>query len=325
MSSFRLLTSLVLLFALCAVGQADPPFDAARQTFINGAVDNAVGSLKNSIASDPSSADAHNLLCRMFYSEERWDSAISECERAVALNPQRSAFQLWLGRAYGLKAEHASWFTAIGLAKKTRNCFEKAVDLDQRNVEAHSDLSEYYIEAPGFLGGGVDKAAAQANAVESLQPATALYIRARIAEHEKRDNEAEQQYKQAVQLKGDSHHRLIDLASFYRRVNRYDDMENAIKQSAELNIHSDSALVDSAGLLLRVGRNLSLASELVHRYIDQGTKSEDAPLFQAQYVLGQILEKQGNIQAAKQAYLAARNNASDFSPASLALKRLGAS
>jgi tetratricopeptide (TPR) repeat protein len=325
MSLFRLPSFFVLLFALCAAGQADPPFDAARQAFINGAADGAVGSLRNSIASDPSSADAHNLLCRVFYSEERWDSAITECERAVALNSKRSLFQLWLGRAYGLKAEHASWFTAIGLAKKTRNSFEKAVDLDERNVEARSDLSEYYIEAPGFLGGGVEKAAAQANAVEPLEPATALYIRARIAEHEKRNSDAEQEYKRAVQLNGNPHRRLIDLASFYRRVNRLDEMESAIKKSAELNIHNDSALVDSAGLLLRAGRNLALASDLVHRYIDQGTKSEDTPLFQAQYLLGQILERQGNVQAAKQAYQAAQNNASDFAPAASALKHLGAS
>lgn len=324
MSFFRL-PFFVLLLAVCAAGQADPPFDAARQTFINGAADGAVGSLKNSIASDPSSADAHNLLCRVFYSEERWDSAIAECERAVALNPKRSLFQLWLGRAYGLKAEHASWFTAIGLAKKTRNCFERAVDLDQRNVAARSDVSEYYIEAPGFLGGGIEKAAAQANAVEPLEPATALYIRARIAEHEKRNSDAEQEYKRAVQLTGDPHHQLVDLASFYRRVNRVDEMESAIERSVELNTHNDSALIDSAGLLLRVGRNLTLANDLVHRYINQGTRSEDAPLFQAQYLLGEILEKQGNTQAAKQAYLAARNNASDFTPAASALKRLGAS
>jgi TolA-binding protein len=62
----------------------------------------------------------------------------------------------------------------------------------------------------------------------------------------------------------------------------------------------------------------------LRRYIDKGTKSEDAPAFQAQYVLGQVLEKQGNIQGAKAAYLAAKNQAGDFGPASAALKKLGA-
>lgn len=317
--------SLLILSVLSvsAASQPDSPLDAVRETFINGAVDAAIRSLKTSIAGDPSSPDAHNLLCRVLYSEERWDAAIAECERAVALNPKSSIFQLWLGRAYGEKADHSGWFTAIGLAKKTHNCFEKAVDLDSRNVEARSDLSEYYIEAPGFLGGGIDKAVAQANAVEKIEPATAFYIRARIAEHDKHNGDAEQEYKKALQLNTNSARRLVDLASFYRRVNRFDDLESAIQKSVELNTQNDSSLVDSAALLLRVNRNLPLAASLLHRYIDQGTKSEDAPVFQAQHLLGQILEKQGNVQGAKQAYQAARNNASDFAPAAAALKRLG--
>ena len=321
----RPIAQLLLFLALPILGpaQADPPLDSAKQIFINGAADAAISSLKTSIATDPSSADAHNLLCRVLYAEERWDKAIAECERAVALNPNNSFFQLWLGRAYGEKADHSSWLTALGLARKTHNNFEKAVDLDSRNIEARSDLSEYYIEAPGFLGGGTDKAALQADFVEKIEPATAYYIRARIAEHNKQNTEAELEYNKALQLKTNPH-RLVDLASFYRRTNRLDDMETAIRKSADLNSQNDSALVDSASLLLRANRNLSLAVSLLHRYIDHGSKSEDAPVFQAQYLLGQVLEKQGNTLGAQQAYLAARNNANDFGPAATALKRLNA-
>jgi tetratricopeptide (TPR) repeat protein len=117
---------------------------------------------------------------------------------------------------------------------------------------------------------------------------------------------------------------LFDLASFYRRANRLDELESTLQKSAALNVSNDSTLVDSAALLLRVQRNLPLAASLLRRYIDQGTKSEDAPVFQAQHLLGQILEKSGNLQAAKQAYLAARAAASDFAPPGAALKRLGA-
>jgi tetratricopeptide (TPR) repeat protein len=322
----RSLAIFFMSFALCfsAASQADPPLDSVHQTFINGAADAAIRSLRTSLASSPSNAESHNLLCRILYSEERWDAAVAECERAVALNPQSSLYQLWLGRAYGEKADHSGWLSAIGLAKKARNSFEKAVELDARNVEAHSDLSEYYIEAPSFLGGGIDKASAQADLLEKLEPATAFYVRARIAEHEKHNDQAEVNYKKALEINSNAPRRLVDLASFYRRTNRLDDLEAAVKKSAEMNSQNDSALVDSAALLLRVDRNLPLAATLLHRYIEQGTKSEDAPVFHAQYLLGQILEKQGNAEGAKQAYLAARNSASDFAPASAALKRLNA-
>jgi len=322
----RRIFSFVIALALYVptMAQADPPLDSARQLFVNGQADAAIRALKTSLAANASNAEEHNLLCRIHYAEERWDAAVSECERAAGLDARNGSFQLWLGRAYGEKAEHSSWFTAIALAKKTRVAFEKAVQLDAQNVEAHSDLSEYYIEAPGFLGGGVDKAIAQADIVEKLEPATAQWIRARIAEHQNRNSEAAVAYKKAIELEPNSPRRLFDLASFYRRVNRLDLLEATIQKSAQLNPKNDSTLVDSAGLLLRVGRNLPLAAALLRRYIDQGTKSEDAPVFQAQHLLGQVLEKSGDLEGAKLAYAAARSTASDFLPPGAALKRLGA-
>lgn len=314
---------LALIASLPMASQADPPLDSVRQLVINGEADAAIRALRTSLDANPSGAEEHNLLCRVHYSEERWDPAVLECERAMSLNPQNSMHQLWLGRAYGEKAEHSSWFTALGLAKKAHAAFEKAVELDPTNIEARSDLSEYYIEAPGFLGGGTDKAAAQANAVQKLEPATAYWIRARIAEHEKRNTEAEQHYKKALEIEH-SPRRLFDLASFYRRARRLDDLESTIQESAKLNTKNDSTLVDSASLLLRVERSLPFAATLLRRYIEQGTRSEDAPVFQAQYLLGQVLEKTGDIQAAKIAYQAAHATASDYAPASSALKRLGA-
>ena len=317
--------SLVLacVVAIPAVSPANAPLDSIHQLLVNGEADAAIRMLKTSLSANPSGAAEHNLLCRVHYAEERWDAAVSECERAANLNPGSSLNQLWLGRAYGEKADHSSWFTAISLAKKARIAFEKAVQLDPNNVEARSDLSEYYIEAPGFLGGGTDKAAAQANAVEKLDSATAHWIRARIAEHNKQNNDAEQQYKKALQA-DPGPRRIFDLASFYRRGNRLEDLEAAVQQSARLNTKNDSALFDSASLLLRVNRNLPLAATLLQRYIDRGEKSEDAPLFQAHYLLGQVLEKSGDTAGAKKAYQAARANASDFAPASAALKRMGA-
>ncbi|HWY70478.1 MAG TPA: tetratricopeptide repeat protein [Terriglobales bacterium] len=317
--------SLILAFviALPAVSPANAPLDSVHQLLVNGEADAAIRVLKTSLSANPSGAAEHNLLCRVHYAEERWEAAVSECERAANLNPSSSLNQLWLGRAYGEKADHSSWFSAISLAKKTRIAFEKAVELDPKNVEARSDLSEYYIEAPGFLGGGTDKAAAQANTVEKLEPATAYWIRARIAEHDKRNSDAEQQYKKALQ--GDpGPRRILDLASFYRRMNRLDDLEAAIQQSAKLNTKNDSALFDSASLLLRVNRNLPLAATLLQRYINQGEKSEDAPLFRAHYLLGQVLEKSGDTTGAIKSYQVARASASDFAPAGVALKRLGA-
>lgn len=51
-----------------------------------------------------------------------------------------------------------------------RKAFERAVQLNPSNVEALNDLFEYYLEAPGFLGGGLDKASDAANRIGKLDP-----------------------------------------------------------------------------------------------------------------------------------------------------------
>src|ERR1700704_3638368 len=106
-------------------------------------------------------------------------------EKAGAADPTNSEYELWLGRAYGRRAETASPFTAPGLASKARQHFEKAVALDPKNQEAASDLFEYYLEAPGFLGGGLDKAAKLAESMAKLDAAEGYWAQSRLAERRK--------------------------------------------------------------------------------------------------------------------------------------------
>lgn len=84
--------------------------------------------------------------------------AVTILEKAVKAEPGQSEYHRWLGRAYGLQAENASWFKAMKWAKKARISFEKAVEVEPENIEALLDLREFYKQAPSFLGGSKDKA-----------------------------------------------------------------------------------------------------------------------------------------------------------------------
>src|SRR5437868_1401392 len=121
-------------------------------------------------------------------------------ERAVAAEPQNSSYYHWLGRAYGRRAEMGNPFTALGQASKARQNFEKAVDLDPKNTEAVNDLFEYYLEAPGFVGGGLDKAARLAEHIAELDSSEGYWARARIAEKRKEFPSAEQHLRRAMEM-----------------------------------------------------------------------------------------------------------------------------
>jgi tetratricopeptide (TPR) repeat protein len=116
------------------------------------------------------------------YEQGNMDAAIAEFKAAVAAQPDSAIAHLWLGRALGRKIEKAGPLQALRMVGDVRREFEQAVALDANNVEARSDLLQYYLGAPPSFGGGIDKAEAQADAIAKLDPAMGQRARALIAE-----------------------------------------------------------------------------------------------------------------------------------------------
>jgi tetratricopeptide (TPR) repeat protein len=252
---------------------------------------------------------------------EEWDRGISACELAVNLAPQNSLYHLWLGRIYGEKADRAGFISAAGLAKKVRSEFERAVELDPESWQARADLAEFYLEAPGIVGGGKNKARAQADALASLNPATAHYMNGRIAEKNKDIATAEREYRAAIEASHGGAHAWLNLALFYRHQNRLDEMEQALRTMQSRPLDRPESLMDGGSIMLRTGRNYALGIELVKKYLS-GPTVEEGPAFKAHYILGQLLEKQGDPPAAAQEYRAALALAREYTHAQEALKRV---
>jgi len=295
--------------------------DSAEQLLAAGRADDAIVSLNGKITRSPDDAASYNLLCRTYFALGDWNRGIAACEKAVALDPGNSRYHLWLGRIYGEKADSANFLSAISLAKKVRSEFEKAVQLAPDNVDARTDLAEFYLEAPGIVGGGRDKAEAEARTLARLDPAKAHWVDGRIAQKNHDNAAAEKEYRAAVDASHGSALAWLNLAFFYRHVNRLDDMEDAVKHAASAQMNQPEVLMEGAEVLIRTGRNFPAAIQLLRRYLSSSTV-EQAPAFKAHYLLGTVLEKQGNPQQAAQEYRTALTMASGFSRAQEALDRL---
>lgn len=105
-------------------------------------------------------SEAENLyrLGLSHFEAKKYDAAIEQLEKAVALAPENAIYHHTLAKSYGREAEQANWFRAMDLAKKTLAHLEIASKLDHDNVDILDDLMDYYREAPGFLGGDSKKA-----------------------------------------------------------------------------------------------------------------------------------------------------------------------
>src|SRR5579864_6486570 len=183
--------SIIFLFALLpSLSAAD---SADSKLLAEGRVDDAIASLQRRISNAPN-AESYNLLCRAYFTLGDWDKGIAACEKAVSLQPENSQYHLWLGRVYGEKADHSHFLSAAGLAKKVRSEFETAVRLNPNSAEARTDLAEFYLEAPGIVGGGRDKAKAQAQELVKMDPVKAGWVKGRLAEKNKDLVSAENEY-----------------------------------------------------------------------------------------------------------------------------------
>jgi len=316
LARMRLAFSFLLFFSVRFLMADATQADALLQ---QGRVDEATASLHAILAANPGDAQAHQLLCRIYYAQEMADPAIRECELAVSSAPASSDNQLWLGQAYGLKASHASPFTALGLAIKIRIAFERAVQLDPENIHAMNDLGEFYVAAPALIGGGLDKAQALAARMQPRFPSQAHRLLALIAEKKKQNTIAEAEFSNAVAA-GRTPEAYIDLGHFYQRHNQPDKMVDALQAGITTDRRKGPSLVDAASILTDAHRSPELAETLLRAYLSSSAKTDDAPAFKVHVQLGELLAHRGDYAAAHREYAAALALASNYAPARKAMQ-----
>ncbi len=311
-----LLIFLTLLALLTASGA-----DSAKDMLAAGRIDETIAVLNGRLSSAPADAESSNLLCRAYFALEDWERAESSCRKAVSLDPDNSRFHLWLGRVYGEKAERANPIAEAVLAVKVREEFERAVQLNPKDVDARLDLAEFYLEAPGIVGGGEQKAREQAQSIATVDSGREHWVYARIAEKKKDATTAEREYRQYIGLSQGDAEAWLNLALFFRHQKRFDEMEQAIVKLSQAPTTKLEVLEEASGMLYRAGRRYAFAVELLQRYLATGPV-EAAPAFKAHYLLGTLLEKQGDKAGAASEYRASLALVRSFGMAQQALNRV---
>jgi tetratricopeptide (TPR) repeat protein len=245
-------------------------------------------SLKLLSAMQEKDAAVFDLIGKNYFMLADFKKASENYEKAVAADPSNSEYQHWLGRAYGRRAETSSPFTAPGLASKARQHFEKAVALNPRNQEAVSDLFEYYLAAPGFLGGGLEKAAKLAEGMTHLDPAEGFWAQARIAERRKDFTTAEDRLRRAVDAAPKQVGRVIDLAKFLSKQGRIEESEQTFLAAERIAPDSPKLLYQRAETYIKARRNIDTARDLLKRYLSATLSPEDPSRVQAEKLLKQV-------------------------------------
>jgi tetratricopeptide (TPR) repeat protein len=232
-------------------------------------------------------AAAYALMGKDYFMSGEYKQAAGALEKAVAAEPRNADYVLWLARADGRKAEMANPFSALGQASKARQYFEKAVSLDPRNLDALNDLLDYYLQAPGIAGGGVDKAQKVVGMIGQVDAAEGQWAQAKLDEKRKEWSSAEEHLRRAVEL-GPQTGRLVALARLLAKQGRYEESDRELARAEQMAPSSPRLLYDRAEVYIDSHRNLSEAKSLLERYLACDVTPDDPPKADARKLLSKI-------------------------------------
>ncbi len=220
MRAFRASIIVLLVAARGAAAQA-PSLAHARQLFDARSYDAARVELLALAQAAPFDAAPHLYLGRIAQTQGDAGEALRQLERCVALNERNASCHFFIGEVLGTSAARASKLRLPFLARRTKREFDRAVELDPDYLDARMGLIQYYLRAPGFLGGSVDKARVQATEITRRSALRGALASGAVAEHQQDLGAAEALFLAAIAAQPDSGVGYRVLAALYTRSRRY--------------------------------------------------------------------------------------------------------
>jgi tetratricopeptide (TPR) repeat protein len=313
------------LFCLLALTPSLPAqagaIDQAVQLYQRGQFQKAVDLLFEWSQSSPEDAEVRLWLGKSFLKVQRWDDAVRQMEKAAELSPNNGVYYLWLGRAYGAKASHASLFTAMGWTKKVVETYEIAQKLAPNNIGVRFDLLSFYLHAPAIVGGGQDKAEAEAAAIAKLDPKEGYAARAFVLEKGKKWDQALSELVQAtLQFPGRADS-FIDLADFLLQRHHFEGAATNARKALSLDSNLLKAKLILAAAQIMQGRDLAEAENSL-KSMSQGPLTDDDPAFEEVYCwLGHAYLAGGKKLQAREAFSMALRYNPDYDEAKSGLSQ----
>ncbi|GAB5410319.1 MAG: tetratricopeptide repeat protein [Balneolaceae bacterium] len=342
------------LLSLTSFAQSD--IDKGIELFQQGELVQAKTFFNTFLKSDKKNSEANFYLGRIYFDEENYGKAIDWFKKAAKHDRSSSKYPMWLGHSYGRRAQNAGKLKQAFYAKDSRKNYEKAIELDPNNVEARESAMEFYLQAPGFMGGGRDKAEKQATLISNIDEVAGFTAWGRIYSYYDEPISTLENYTKALEAYPEEMVFYYRLYNYHFGEQEYSEASDIAKK--QLSYNDTTAVIylnlgnaqqrndefeeaylsyqkaldldsDLYGVWYQIGR-LAAVSDM---YLNEGEESliqfiakkdeyNSNTLAWAYYRLGTIYEKKESIEAAKDQYQQALKANKDHSESKEALSRL---
>jgi tetratricopeptide (TPR) repeat protein len=258
---------------------------------------------------------------RAAHNAGKTDEAVSAFEQAVAFDPTSSLYHLWLGHAYSRQLSSAGFLRKPFIARRSGEAYNVAVKLDPSSIEAAEARLDFFLGAPAIVGGGIDKARAEAARISALDAYRGAMAEARIAEHEKEWPKAERLYRSLIAEYPERSAAVDALVTILQNAERFGEAFSIVDDRLARLPDEASSLYNLGRLSAVSGQHLARGETAMRRFLTL-TGADAVRQSNAHYRLGMIKEKTGDVQAAAVEYRAAVDLYPRHEPAATALKRI---
>ena len=281
----------------------EAPIDAAQRAYDASDYPKAVQLLQVMAANNPQNGDTQLLLAMSYHEMDQRDAAIASAEKAVAIDPKNSVYHEWLGRTYGEKADHSSWFTAMSFAKKTRKEFEISVQLDKKNFAAWQVLIEFDCSAPGIVGGGDDKAHAETEELAAMDAAEGHYATGNCRREKKDFATADAEFTKALDAHPKSANLIYDIGDYAVKRSQPERLETVADWGESVSPADPRAKFYRGVALVLKKTDPKAAEQLLREYVKVAPIRDGYPRPAAGHLwLGKLFESQNKLDEARSEY-----------------------
>ena len=189
---------LFILLILSRVTLATSPLDVALSNFQNGQYDPALEDFRILHSESPEDPDLTFYLARSLYRKLELKTAQTLLTKSLKAYPDHVESHYLLGSVQLSLVPEVNIFRKAGLAKKSVNSWEQAVELDPSHAEALYGVASFYSSAPAIVGGDKNLGEEKIMDLQRLSAPWADLTRASIAAREEQFEESEELFKKAI-------------------------------------------------------------------------------------------------------------------------------
>ncbi|MDZ7318125.1 MAG: tetratricopeptide repeat protein [candidate division KSB1 bacterium] len=270
----------------------------------------------------PGDALVASYLGRIFAREGNYEQAIIWLEQAVKLDDGNSNYHFWLGQAYGIKAQRAGVLKKASAAKHVQREFERAVALNPDNLEARFGLLQFYLMAPGIMGGSQEKAREQAAEISSRNEIQGHLAYGFIHQMNQEYAVAEKEYRATMALDPKNAQPYHSLGYLYIQQKQYDQAIAVFENLLQIQPEETLAYLSIARVTLMSGKNLDRGEAAVKQFLQVEKTALATYHAYAHFILGDIYKQQAKKDLARTEFEQAVKLNPEFDQAKKALKEL---